>query len=472
MFEVPLEPRSLEAFDTLLETEDRDRLERAAHQLREVLAGRTLWHVNSTKQGGGVAELLSTLLPYLAGAGVDVHWLVIEGTDEFFELTKRLHNHLHDSNGDARPLGDGDRVVYDQSLAPEAEALATLIGGNDVAVLHDPQPAGLLPGLARRGVSTIWRCHIGVDEPGRLVKEAWAFLEPDVAAAERCVFSRQGYVWEGLDPDRVAIIPPCIDIASPKNHPMSRATNTAILDAIGVISAASSDGVPTFVGTDGTPAAVRHRALVTEATPIPSDARWVVQVSRWDRLKDPLGVLTGFVTGVLPCHDDAHLVLAGPETDGVDDDPEGAEVFAEVVRDWEALPADARARAHLVRLPMADDDENSAMVNALQRQADVVVQKSLAEGFGLTVAEAMWKQRAVVASRVGGIQDQIVLGESGVLLDDPGDLDAFGRAVCDLLADRPSAEAMGRAARRRVCDCFLPTHHFEREADLLAGLSG
>jgi trehalose synthase len=472
MFEVPIDPRSLDAFDELLEPEDLERLQRSVDRFREVLAGRSLWHVNSTKQGGGVAELLSTLLPYLVDGGVDVHWLVIDGTEEFFELTKRLHNHLHDSDGDARPLSEGDRAVYEQSLAPEAEALATFVGDAGIVVLHDPQPAGLLPGLAARHVPTIWRCHIGVDEPGMLVKDAWRFLEPDVAAAERWVFSRQTYVWEGLDPDRVAIIPPCIDVASPKNHPMSRETNAAILDTIGVIPAGSTDGSPTFIGTDGEPATVRHQALVTEAAPIPPDARLVVQVSRWDRLKDPRGVLSGFVTGVLPQHDDAHLVLAGPETDSVDDDPEGAEVFAEVVRDWEALAEDVRAHTHLVRLPMADDDENSAMVNALQRRADVVVQKSLAEGFGLTVAEAMWKQRAVVASGVGGIQDQIVDGESGVLLDDPADLDAYGRAVGALLDDPSRAEAIGHGARQRVCDCFLPTHHFEREAELLAELLG
>jgi trehalose synthase len=468
MYEVPIESRSLDAFRALLEPEDHQRLERSVARLRDVLSGRRLWHVNSTKQGGGVAELLSTLLPYLAHADVDVHWLVIEGTEEFFELTKRLHNHLHDADGDAQLLSDGDRAVYEQSLAQEAGALEEIVGDDDVAILHDPQTAGLLRPLRAKGTATLWRCHIGVDEPGPLAKDAWGFLAGDVAAAQRCIFSRAAYVWEGIEPERVAVIPPCIDIASPKNHPMSVSTTAAILDTIGVVPADSA-GIPEFVGTDGETGCVRRRAAITETTPIPPDAPIVLQVSRWDGLKDPQGVLHGFVHHVLPEHPSSHLVLVGPETDGVDDDPEAAETFASVVRDWEALPPTARAQSHLVSLPMDDDDENSAMVNALQRRADVVVQKSLAEGFGLTVAEAMWKQRPVVASRVGGIQDQIVDGESGVLLD-PTDLDSFGRVVSDLLGDRARADAIGDAARRRVCDCFLPTHEFERHADLLDGI--
>jgi trehalose synthase len=151
----------------------------------------------------------------------------------------------------------------------------------------------------------------------------------------------------------------------------------------------------------------------------------------------------------------------------VADDPEGIEVLDEVRAAWEALPADRRARVHLACLPMDDIEENAAIVNALQRRADVVVQKSLAEGFGLTVAEAMWKRRPVVATRVGGIQDQIVDDESGYLLDDGADVDAFGARLTAVLGDRVRARAVGEAAHQRVCDHFLPLHHFAAEADLL-----
>jgi trehalose synthase len=154
----------------------------------------------------------------------------------------------------------------------------------------------------------------------------------------------------------------------------------------------------------------------------------------------------------------------------VSDDPEGAAVFAEVAEAWHALPSVVRRRVHLASLPMADVEENAAIVNALQRHADVVVQKSLAEGFGLTVAEAMWKARPVVASRIGGIQDQIVDGESGVLVSDPGHLKEFGSAVSGLLSEPERASRIGAAAQARIRDHFLAPHHLARYFELIAGL--
>jgi trehalose synthase len=179
----------------------------------------------------------------------------------------------------------------------------------------------------------------------------------------------------------------------------------------------------------------------------------VVQVSRWDRLKDPVGVIRGFAEHVAP-QSGEHLIVAGPAVEAVSDDPEGAAVLAEARAQWERLSEDIRSRIHLACLPMEDTEENGAIVNALQRRASVVVQKSLAEGFGLTVAEAMWKARPVVASRIGGIQDQIVDGVTGVLVD-PADLRRFGEAVVELLGDPARAALMGERARRRVRDEYL-----------------
>ena len=194
----------------------------------------------------------------------------------------------------------------------------------------------------------------------------------------------------------------------------------------------------------------------------------VVQVSRWDRLKDPAGVLQAFADGIAPSTE-AHLVLAGPSTAAVADDPEGPEVLAEVTSLANRMPDALRERIHLFSLPMDDLQENAAIVNALQRRADVVVQKSVAEGFGLTVAEAMWKARPVVASAVGGIQDQIVDGESGVLVE-PDDLDGFADAVVGLLKDPARAEWMGHNARERVRGAFLGARHLEQYVDLFEGV--
>ena len=198
---------------------------------------------------------------------------------------------------------------------------------------------------------------------------------------------------------------------------------------------------------------------------MPHDAPLVVQVSRWDRLKDPAGVLRAFAEHCR--HPHAHLLLAGPSVADVADDPEGSEVWEEIRAQRERLDPRLRARVHLACLPMDDVEENAAMVNALQRRADVVVQKSLAEGFGLTVAEAMWKSRPVVASRIGGIQDQIVDGESGLLLDDPADLGAAAAAIDGLLADPARAQAIGVAARERVRESFLGTRHLVQYMALL-----
>jgi trehalose synthase len=207
---------------------------------------------------------------------------------------------------------------------------------------------------------------------------------------------------------------------------------------------------------------------VIEEQPMQLDDPLIAQVSRWDRLKDPLGVLRGFAEHVDPA-DEPHLVLGGPDVTAVADDPEGGEVLAETEDAWRELPAAVRRRVHLALLPMDDADENAVMVNALQRRADVVVQKSLAEGFGLTVAEAMWKGRPVMASRVGGIQDQIEDGTTGFLVD-PGDLRAFGERANALLADPYAAERIGQAAQTRVRDLFLGPRHLGQYVELLGSV--
>ena len=208
---------------------------------------------------------------------------------------------------------------------------------------------------------------------------------------------------------------------------------------------------------------------MTQEEAVPFDGQLVAQVSRWDRLKDPLGVMQGFAAEVAP-KSDAHLVLAGPDVQAVADDPEGAEVLKECEESWHGLDADTRRRVHLACLPMEDREENAAIVNALQRRATVVVQKSIAEGFGLTVAEAQWKGRPVVATRIGGIQDQIVDGVTGLLVDDPRDLVAYGRAVVELLEEPTRADEMGVAARERVRKEFLGPRHLMQYADLFGRL--
>ena len=467
--EVAVHPHDPDRFREVLTEEGLRWFETGRELACSLMEGRVLWNVNSTARGGGVAEMLASLLAYAKGSGVDARWLVIGGDTEFFRVTKRVHNRLHDSKGDGGPLGEDERRVYERTLAGATDELTERIGPRDVVLLHDPQTLGLAPRLAETGATVVWRCHIGVDHAGDLARETWEFLAGYLDAAAGSVFSREAYVWDGLDRERVAIVAPSIDAFSPKNQDMEPSTVQAILEATGVRTPGSNGGTPTFTLPDGTERRVATRTEMLEETPVPDKAPVVLQVSRWDRLKDPLGVLAGFVEHV-PADTGAHLVLAGPALGSVSDDPEGEEVLQECRAARDALAAPERKRAHLALVPAEDGDENAAIVNALQRWATVVVQKSLAEGFGLTVAEAMWKERPVVASRIGGIQDQIVDGESGLLVEDPNDLTAFGEAVASLLRDGDRAAAMGKRARERVRAEFLGPRHLLQYVELFQRL--
>jgi len=228
--------------------------------------------------------------------------------------------------------------------------------------------------------------------------------------------------------------------------------------------------VAAYTLEDGSPGRIaRHVDVLQTGPPPPADAPLVVQVSRWDPLKDMAGVMTAFAQHV-DGSGRAHLLLAGPVVTGVADDPEGAATFEHCIDVWRRLPHAARSRIHLACLPMHDPDENAAIVNAIQRHATVVTQKSLAEGFGLTVAEAMWKAKPIVASAVGGIVEQIVSGEHGLLIDDPRDPIEFGHAVRRLLDDLPYAEQLGANARRRAVAEFLGDRHLAQYAQLFAEL--
>jgi trehalose synthase len=451
-FDVDVSTMSIERFGSLLTPDRYTALQRAAAEARDVLAGRVVWNVNSTARGGGVVELLQPLVGYARGAGVDARWAVIEGTAEFFAVTKRIHNWLHGAEGDGGLLDEEARRVYESVLAVNSGALLERVRAGDVVIVHDPQPAGMIDAIKAAGASVIWRCHVGIDHPNERARAAWAFLEPYLEEADAYVFSRESFAWDGLDRDRIVVIMPSIDAFAPKNQDLDPDTVRAVLRESGVVDAAG--GVATFVRRDGTPGRVERRARIVQDQPLRPEDAVVLQVSRWDLLKDPFGVIQGFAEHV-PEETGAHLVYAGPAVEAVADDPEGARVLRQSIELRAALPEQVRSRIHLAALPMEDDEENAIIVNALQRHAQVVLQKSLAEGFGLTVSEAMWKARAVVASRIGGIQDQIVHGESGVLLDDPRDLRAYGAAVTDLLTHPPLAAQLGARARERVRDHFL-----------------
>ncbi len=457
MFEVELKPRRLADLAAVVPEERLRRLqEQVVPRMKDQLSGGQIINVNSTAHGGGVAEMLHVLLPLTLGVGLATRWFVIEGDPEFFALTKRLHHRLHANQGDSGALGDAEHQVMQRVADRNIQTLLEAITPGDVVILHDPQPAPMAAMLAERGIPVVWRCHVGVDHDNLYTEEAWEFLRPYLYGnVGEYVFTRPSYAPEWVAPDRLRIIKPSIDPLAPKNEELSEAEIVGALSGSGIIDGPGFGGV-TFARSDGSRAPFRMQAEVIRSGPLPTaDTPLVVQVSRWDPLKDMAGVMRAFA-GSICMTTTAHLLLVGPSTASVTDDPEGQSVLDAIESEWRTLSDEIRQRIHLVSVPMDDPEENGALINAVQRHAAVVTQKSLAEGFGLTVTEAMYKARPVVASAVGGIADQIDDQVSGILIADPRDLEAFGAAVVTLLQDPGLADRMGAAARQRVIDVFLP----------------
>jgi trehalose synthase len=445
------------------------RLIGTAARLRETFAGRTLWNVNSTASGGGVAEMLQVLVGYEAGAGIDARWAVISADGDFFAVTKRIHHWVHGADGDNQALGDHEAAIYERVMASNGDALRNRVRRGDVVILHDPQTAGLVCAARAAGAHVVWRCHIGATTTNDRTNLAWEFLRGHLDTADAFVFSRRQYVPSWMPLLKTWVIPPSIDPFSPKNQMLPRDTVRSILSHIGVLDPNESSGSRRFVRRDGTTGEIHRRAdIVASGDPPSADVPLVVQVSRWDPLKDMAGVMEAFAR--IADKTDAALALVGPAVSGVTDDPEGAAVFAQCVSQWQHLPSPIRDRIALVSLPMADVDENAAMVNAIQRHAAVVLQKSLAEGFGLTVAEAMYKRRAVIASDVGGIPDQVAPG-TGVLLADPSDLDVAGHEIVRLTTDAELRSTLGDAAHQQIHTNYLGDRHLIEYARLLENLT-
>jgi trehalose synthase len=468
--EVEVQALDAARLESLIGRERIANYEAIAEATESVMRGRTVLNINSTAAGGGVAEMLQTLLAYGRGAGLDIRWLVIQADPGFFEITKRIHNGLYGSAGDGGALGSLERRHYERELRRNADELLALVRPDDVVLIHDPQPAGLAAAMASVGAKVVWRCHVGADEPNEWTDRSWSFLRPYLEDVDAFVFSRRAFAPSWVDESRMHVIAPSIDPFSAKSEPISQRTVRSILGYVGLLAGDGVVPAVPFTRRDGSPRRINRRVDVLQTgPPPPANLPVVVQVSRWDRMKDMPGVMNGFAA-----HVDhglgAHLLLVGPAVTGVADDPEASAVLEECIELWRSLPHAARGRVHLACTPMADPDEAAAIVNALQRHAAVVVQKSIAEGFGLTVAEAMWKSRPIVASAVGGIVDQITSGRHGLLVRDPLDLAAFGEAVETILRDRDEADRLGTNARARAGEEFLGDRHLEQYGRLLAQL--
>lgn len=433
------------------------------------LAGRTVWMVNSTAQGGGVAEMLPKMVELLRELGVDTRWAVIESDrPEFFELTKSLHNLIH-GVGDPAALDGGGREVYDAVSRDNADRLRRELSPDDVLVVHDPQPMGMGAILKDElGLATIWRCHIGLDRRLPQTSAAWRYLQPYAAGYDQAVFSAPEYI-----PDYFAgsssIICPAIDPYSHKNRELSPHKLVGVMCNSGLKYESHPVITPPFTrlaqrllpdGSFGNANETEQIGLLYRPV--------ITQISRWDALKGWKPLLDAFVTlkrsiDAYADGDTRHrrrlealrLVMAGPDPASIADDPEGREVLRELCDACTALPAEVRSDVVLLTLPMESRKENALMVNALQRCSTVVVQNSIQEGFGLTVTEAMWKRVPVMGSRACGIRQQIRHGVDGILVEDATDVTGLARHLNGLLRDPMRRDVLARAGQRRVFEKFL-----------------
>lgn len=370
--------------------------------------GKSLLHVNSTRSGGGVAEILHRLVPLFNDLEVKATWEIIQGSEEFYRVTKAFHNALQ-----GRDPGISERM-YQLYIEENRENAKRLSVDADMIMIHDPQPAALIDYGSRAG-KWVWRCHIDVSQPARRV---WRFLKNYVLKYDAAVFSLPAFAQKVPIPK--FLVYPSIDPLSNKNRELSPGEVNEVLDTLG----------------------------------IPRDKPILLQVSRFDRFKDPVGVIQAY--RIVKKHNDCRLILAGG---GASDDPEGDVVLQEV---REAAGQDPDI--HILVLP----PDSNIEVNALQRAATIVIQKSLREGFGLTVAEAMWKGKPVVGGFAGGITVQIMYYHTGYTVSS---VEGAAFRIRYLLNNPEIARKMGNDAREYVRRNFLITRHLADYLTLMATLT-
>jgi trehalose synthase len=413
---VPLLERELSDYAGIVSDDVVGRVRELADQLR----GARVLHLNATAYGGGVAELLATHVPLLRSVGIDADWQVMHGSDEFFAVTKSVHNALQ--GADLEWTQAMQRTYLEKVL----DNAILFDGDYDFVVVHDPQPAAILSFLSERlggridDTKWIWRCHIDLTAAN---PEVWEFFRPFVERHDASVWTMSEFVPSSLAMDRVVTAPPCIDPLSVKNLDLAVPFCQELTRQYGIDV---------------------HRPIMC-------------QVSRFDPWKDPVGVIDAFklVREKVP---DAQLVLAGSMAT---DDPEGFRV-------WDRTE-EARGGDRDIHLLSNLHQVGSVQINAFQRIAQVVLQKSLREGFGLTVSEALWKGRPVIGGRAGGIKLQIRDGFDGYLVDS---VEECAARTIELLADPAGADALGAQGREHVRDNFLSTRELEDWLRLFVELRG
>jgi len=378
------------------------------HKKARELYGKHIVHINSTYQGGGVAEMISSVVPLMNDIGISTGWRILHGNPDFFTITKKFHNAMQ---GESINFTEIKKDLY-QKASEDFQIYNRL--DHDCVIIHDPQPLPLIKYYTKHQ-PWVWRCHVDLSNPN---PEVWEFIKKFLLKYDQMVVSNKKYLREGLPVDQ-RIIPPAIDPLTPKNMDISETMQEKYL----------------------------------EKFEIPTDKPIITQISRFDKWKDPEGVLAVFEK--VRKETDCRLVLCG---NMAADDPEGQEIFKRVQKKARELTKNSDV--------ILITSENNILVNALQRKSDVILQKSLREGFGLTTTEALWKGKPVVASDVGGISSQITNRENGFLVQ-PDDITGCADRVIQLLDDRKLAEKIGNKGKEVVREKFLVTRLLSDHLDLL-----
>jgi len=433
----------------------------------ESLKGQTIWMINSTAIGGGVAEMLPSQMRILRELGVSIEWLVIEAKkDAFFDLTKRIHNAIHGSGNGV--FTEDDRKVYEEVNRNNLAKALELINDGDIVVVHDPQPMPLAAMIKKeKKVSIIWRCHIGLEEDTEVTDAVWKFLEPYTNDYDHFVFSLPSYVPKPLK-NKTSIIPPAIDPLSHKNRELQLHKCIGILYQSGIL--------------DDHKAILYHRYehLVRKVMPDGSfdvlDAGQdldliyrpiVTEISRWDRLKGFKELMEAFIKMKLDNRkygdpksleykriEMTLLVMGGPDPAFVSDDPEGKEVLQELTETYKKVDSSMQNDIAILLLPLDNPKQNALIVNALQRTSSIIVQNSIQEGFGLTATEAMWKRKPVLVSNAAGLKFQVVHNKTGQINPDPTDIESLSKTLAYMLNHPKERDKWGFNGQLRVIQNF------------------
>lgn len=443
-----------------------DFLEQAKEPI-ESLKGKTVWMINSTALGGGVAEMLPSQMRILRELGVSIEWLVIEAKENaFFDITKRIHNAIHGSGNGI--FTEEDRKIYEKVNRNNLPKALEFINDGDIVVVHDPQPMPLAAMIKKeKQVSIVWRCHIGLEEDTPITDAVWKFLEPYTNDYDHFVFSLPSYVPKPLK-KKTSIIPPAIDPLSHKNRELQLHKCIGILYQSGIL--------------DDHEAILYHRYnhLVRKVMPDGSfdvlDAGKslgliyrpiITEISRWDRLKGFKELMEAFVKMKLDNRKNGDpnsleykriemtlLIMGGPDPAFVSDDPEGQEVLKELTEAYKAVDKDMQNDIAILLLPLDNPKENALIVNALQLTSSIIVQNSIQEGFGLTATEAMWKRKPVLVSGAAGLKFQVVHNKTGQINEDPTDIESLAKTMTYMLNHPKERDKWGFNGQLRVIQNF------------------